>query len=91
MAKPSNLEVSLERYGQDISGPLIVVVFFCSWWYCTSEYGFLFGFGLGWLPSGILAVAAGAIAYAGGALTAVIFGLAVLYGAASVLAIFGLI
>lgn len=91
MAKPSKTEEALERYGRDISGPLCKIVFLCFWWYCTSEYGFLFGFGLGWLPSGILAVAAAAVAYAGGALTAVIFGLAVLYGIASLLAIFGLI
>jgi hypothetical protein len=29
--------------------------FFGSWIYCAVTYGFLFGFGLGWLPSAILA------------------------------------
>jgi hypothetical protein len=32
-----------------------VLGFFGSWAYCTSEYGYLLGFGLGWLPSAILA------------------------------------
>ena len=30
--------------------------FIGGWWYATAEYGFLFGFGLGWLPGGILAL-----------------------------------
>ncbi len=29
--------------------------FFASWWYCAATYGYLFGFGLGWIPSLILA------------------------------------
>lgn len=29
--------------------------FIGSWIYCISEYGYLLGFGLGWLPSAILA------------------------------------
>ena len=32
-----------------------VLAFFGSWIYCVSEYGYLLGFGLGWLPSAILA------------------------------------
>ncbi len=32
-----------------------IVVFLGSWAYCTFTYGFLLGFGLGWLPSSILA------------------------------------
>ena len=32
-----------------------VLIFLASWAYCTIQYGFLFGFGVGWLPSGILA------------------------------------
>lgn len=32
-----------------------VVGFFASWIFCASEYGYLLGFGLGWLPSSILA------------------------------------
>jgi hypothetical protein len=35
-----------------------LVTFVGGWWYCASEYGFLFGFGLGWLPSAILAAMA---------------------------------
>ena len=33
-----------------------VVAFFGSWIYCVSTYGYLLGFGVGWLPSIILAV-----------------------------------
>ena len=32
-----------------------VVIFLFSWYYCISEYGYLFGFGLGWIPSAISA------------------------------------
>ena len=35
------------------------LTFIASWIYCMSAYGFLFGFGLGWLPSAILAVLVG--------------------------------
>jgi hypothetical protein len=37
------------------------IVFIGSWIYCIAEYGFLFGVGLGWLPSIIVAVIAGAL------------------------------
>lgn len=32
-----------------------VIAFIGGWIYCTATYGFLLGFGLGWIPSGILA------------------------------------
>ena len=32
------------------------ITFFCSYIWCIAEYGFLFGLGLGWLPSLILAM-----------------------------------
>lgn len=32
-----------------------VLAFLASWIYCVTEYGYLLGFGLGWLPSIILA------------------------------------
>ena len=35
------------------------IVFVGSWIYCISEYGFLLGVGLGWLPSIIVAYIAG--------------------------------
>lgn len=36
-------------------GALVAIVgFFASWIYCVGEYGYLLGFGLGWLPSSIL-------------------------------------
>lgn len=28
-----------------------ITTFFCCWIYCIVEYGFLWGFGLGWIPS----------------------------------------
>jgi len=31
-----------------------LLIFFGTWIGCMSEYGFLFGFGLGWLPASIL-------------------------------------
>lgn len=31
------------------------ITFFVSWIYCMANYGFLFGFGFGWIPSAILA------------------------------------
>lgn len=34
----------------------IILTFIGSWIYCMEEYGFLLGFGLGWLPSLLLAV-----------------------------------
>lgn len=37
-----------------LGGLMAVPVFLGAWIYCMSEYGFLFGFGLGWLPAGIL-------------------------------------
>ena len=37
-------------------GIVVAVIAFCgSWIYCIAEYGYLLGFGLGWLPSIILA------------------------------------
>ena len=36
-----------------------LIVFVGSWIYCIATYGFLFGVGLGWLPSFIVAVVAG--------------------------------
>ena len=35
------------------------ITFFGSWIYCISNYGYLLGVGLGWLPSIIVAVIAG--------------------------------
>lgn len=38
-----------------------LVIFFGGWIWCTLTYGFLLGFGLGWLPSLIAASIVGAI------------------------------
>lgn len=32
-----------------------VPTFIGAWWYCAATYGFLLGFGLGWLPAAIAA------------------------------------
>jgi hypothetical protein len=37
------------------------ITFVGSWIYCIATYGFLLGVGLGWLPSAIVAVIAGAL------------------------------
>lgn len=37
------------------------LVFIGSWIYCIFSYGFLFGLGLGWLPSIFVAIVAGFI------------------------------
>lgn len=36
-----------------------LIVFIGTWIYCISAYGFLFGVGLGWLPSLIVAAIVG--------------------------------
>ena len=38
-----------------IGGLISFIVFVGSWIYCISEYGYLLGVGLGWLPSMIVA------------------------------------
>jgi hypothetical protein len=30
------------------------LIFVIAWFYCFVDYGFLLGFGIGWLPSGIM-------------------------------------
>jgi hypothetical protein len=40
-----------------------LATFVTAWAYCTIHYGFLFGFGLGWLPAGMLAAIAGALSW----------------------------
>ena len=42
-----------------ISWIVAILTFLGAWAYCTITYGFLFGFGLCWLPSAILAVISG--------------------------------
>lgn len=44
--------------GDLIGGIGWLTAFVASWWYCAATYGYLFGFGLGWLPSFILATMA---------------------------------
>jgi hypothetical protein len=40
-----------------------LATFVTAWAYCTIHYGFLFGFGLGWLPAGMLAAIVGAVSW----------------------------
>lgn len=40
-----------------VAGTAAAIVFIGSYVYCILEYGYLFGVGLGWLPSGIVAIA----------------------------------
>jgi hypothetical protein len=52
----------------DVSGGLLgiiaaLVTFVAAWAYCTIHYGFLFGFGLGWLPAGLLGAIVGAVSW----------------------------
>ena len=50
----------------NVSGGLLGIIvglatFVTAWAYCTIHYGFLFGFGLGWLPAGLLASIVGVV------------------------------
>jgi hypothetical protein len=40
-----------------------LATFVMAWAYCTIHYGFLFGFGLGWLPAGMLAAIIGVVSW----------------------------
>lgn len=47
-----------DRYfgiGRVLGGITAFITFWAAWIYCMSHYGFLLGFGLGWLPASILA------------------------------------
>ncbi len=63
-----------------------IVTFIASYIYCIGAYGFLFGLGLGWLPSGILAAVVGwATVFLWGPALA----LGLLLGAVAAFAVFG--
>jgi hypothetical protein len=47
--------------GSGLLGIVVGATFVTAWAYCTIHYGFLFGFGLGWLPAGMLAAIVGAV------------------------------
>ena len=44
-----------KQIGNWFAIPIAIVIFIGAWGYCAATYGFLFGFGLGWLPAIILA------------------------------------
>lgn len=69
-----------EEYGRGLTVPAVLVTFGCAWWYCVSTYGFLFGFGLGWLPAAILAMLVGAAVWIAWPLALAVLGLGLLYG-----------
>jgi hypothetical protein len=53
---------------RDVGGGLLgiiatLVTFAAAWAYCAIHYGFLFGFGLGWLPASLLAAIVGAVSW----------------------------
>ena len=43
------------QISKGMAGIAGVITFIGAYIYCMSEYGFLLGFGLGWLPSALLA------------------------------------
>jgi hypothetical protein len=48
--------------GGGMSGIFVALATFATAWaYCSIHYGFLFGFGLGWLPASMLAAIVGAV------------------------------
>jgi hypothetical protein len=48
--------------GGGLSGIIVALATFATAWaYCSIHYGFLFGFGLGWLPASMLAAIVGAV------------------------------
>ena len=42
---------------------VVLATFITAWAYCTIYYGFLFGFGLGWFPAGMLAAIVGVVSW----------------------------
>jgi len=46
-----------------LSAIIALATFVTAWLYCTIHYGFLFGFGLGWLPASMLAAIVGALSW----------------------------
>src|SRR6516225_1665022 len=49
--------------GGGLSAIIALATFVTAWVYCAIHYGFLFGFGLGWLPAGMLAAIVGALSW----------------------------
>jgi len=54
---------SFKRGGGWLGVIVALATFVTAWGYCAIHYGFLFGFGLGWVPAGMLAVIAGAVSW----------------------------
>lgn len=66
-----------KRLSVVVAAVIAVISFFASWIYCIASYGFLFGLGLGWLPSlfvGAIAFGVGFIAW-----PLILFGVAALF------------
>ena len=68
IARPRDIFISEASTGKEgyylriggVLGALIgFVAFFGAYIYCIATYGFIFGLGLGWIPSGLLAVIVG--------------------------------
>ena len=65
--KRSKDDLSWDRVFNGGSWRLGIIValttFVTAWVYCTIHYGFLLGFGLGWLPAGMLAAIVGTVSW----------------------------
>ncbi|MFG1260321.1 hypothetical protein V5F79_23615 [Xanthobacter flavus] len=63
--RPPSRSASTDNWYKAVSEPLATLCFFVTflsaWAYCTLTYGFLFGFGFGWVPAVILAAFVAAI------------------------------
>ncbi|MBB3693025.1 hypothetical protein [Sphingomonas sp. BK580] len=62
---PAQRHIADERLqaaiGSWVGGISAAIAFFGAWVYCMYTYGFLLGFGFGWVPSAILALFAYAV------------------------------
>lgn len=82
--QPAAAQDRWENLGHALVSPIAIITFVAAWWHCASTYGFLFGFGLGWLPAAILAAIVGGLAYVAWPLVLFGFGLGILAGCIAV-------
>jgi hypothetical protein len=52
-SKDKNSTYKITDFDRLVSVIFAGIIFIFSWYYCISNYGYLFGFGLGWIPSAI--------------------------------------
>ena len=80
-----------EEFGRNLVVPASLITFVWAWWYCAATYGFLLGFGLGWLPAAILAALVGGFVWLAWPLAIAALGLGLLAGVLSLASCVGLI